>query len=303
MRKILTILSFICIAATMAKAQGSLRGGSVVLNNGTNTITLAPPSSGLTSYTWSLDTNKNSPDSTRWLMNDGAGNLSWSASPGGLSGNAVQYVPGQSQNTATSGHYLFYLDNIVASSNTGSPGGFIADAVVDGVGSSATGLTVIVSNTLASATSDTLTGLCMSTITSAPVGHDQEIATDVSVNTTGTGINYCALFNGGNVGFGTATPTEQLEVAGNIRILGQNGLKITGGANATSGVATLVAGTIVVNTSKVTANSRIFLMDQNGGGNNPGTPYISARTAGTSFTITSTSATDVSDVAWIIIEP
>src|SRR5438067_758257 len=81
-----------------------------------------------------------------------------------------------------------------------------------------------------------------------------------------------------------------------------HGLKITEGANGTMGVATLAAGTVVINTTAVTANSRIFLMDQNGGAN-AGTPYISARVAATSFTITSTNGADVSDVAWWIVEP
>jgi len=125
----------------------------------------------------------------------------------------------------------------------------------------------------------------------------------LSVNVSGGGTNYAALFTAGNVGIGTSTPTESLEVNGNIRISGINGLKITEGTNATMGKATLAAGTVVVNTTKVTANSRIFLMDQTPNAGTPGTPYVSGRTAGTSFTITSTNALDASDVAWIIIEP
>jgi hypothetical protein len=34
-----------------------------------------------------------------------------------------------------------------------------------------------------------------------------------------------------------------------------------------------------------------------------GSTYISARSAGTSFTISSTNVLDAADVAWIIIEP
>jgi hypothetical protein len=56
-------------------------------------------------------------------------------------------------------------------------------------------------------------------------------------------------------------------------------------------------------TSEVTANSRIFLTINGGTLTNVGTPYISARTAATSFTITSTNASDVSNLAWILIEP
>lgn len=79
-------------------------------------------------------------------------------------------------------------------------------------------------------------------------------------------------------------------------------LRIMEGTNARMGTATLVVGTVVVNTTSVTANSRIFLTAQNTGGT-PGALRVSARVAGTSFTITSTSATDTSAVAWVIIEP
>lgn len=74
------------------------------------------------------------------------------------------------------------------------------------------------------------------------------------------------------------------------------------GTNATMGSATLVGGTVTVNTTKVTANSRIYLTN-NANGGTVGAVYVSARTAGTSFTITSTSGTDTSTVAWLIVEP
>lgn len=80
------------------------------------------------------------------------------------------------------------------------------------------------------------------------------------------------------------------------------GLQVKEGTNATMGQATLVAGTVTVNTTKVTANSRIMLTPQTTGGG-PGSLRISARVAGTSFTITSTSGTDTSAVAWWIVEP
>lgn len=80
------------------------------------------------------------------------------------------------------------------------------------------------------------------------------------------------------------------------------GLNIREGSNARLGVATLVAGTVTVNTNQISANSRVFLTAQNTGGT-PGALRISARVAGTSFTITSTSGTDTSQVAWMIVEP
>lgn len=66
------------------------------------------------------------------------------------------------------------------------------------------------------------------------------------------------------------------------------------------GVVTLVAGTVTVNTCGITSNSRIQLTNQNGG-SAPGTLYISARDD-LGFTITSTSATDDCDVAWVVMD-
>ncbi|MBH1939094.1 hypothetical protein I5Q34_33370 [Streptomyces sp. AV19] len=80
------------------------------------------------------------------------------------------------------------------------------------------------------------------------------------------------------------------------------GLKVKEGSNATMGVATLTGGAATVSTTKVTATSRIFLTSQADGGT-VGFLRISARSAGTSFTITSSSALDTSTVAWLIVEP
>lgn len=82
------------------------------------------------------------------------------------------------------------------------------------------------------------------------------------------------------------------------------GLYIKEGTNATMGVATLVAGTVTVSTTKVTANSRIFLTRQTTGGTLGSSVDVTARSAGTSFTITSNgSILDTSTVAWVIVEP
>lgn len=80
------------------------------------------------------------------------------------------------------------------------------------------------------------------------------------------------------------------------------GVYIKEGSNATMGVATLVGGTITVSTTKVTANSRIFLTSNADGGTN-GFVRVSARSAGASFTITSSDGSDTSSIAWMIIEP
>ena len=88
--KIFVGICFISGASLASAQQGVLRGGSVVLKdpNSERTVSLKAPSSGLSTYTLSLDTNVNSADSLRWLKNNGSGALSWDAAPGGLTGNA-----------------------------------------------------------------------------------------------------------------------------------------------------------------------------------------------------------------------
>lgn len=84
--------------------------------------------------------------------------------------------------------------------------------------------------------------------------------------------------------------------------LAGKGLRVKEGTNAKMGTAVLITGTKVVSTTAVTANSRILLTSQVDGGT-PGFLRVSARTAGTSFTITSSSGTDTSTVAWMLVEP
>lgn len=72
-----------------------------------------------------------------------------------------------------------------------------------------------------------------------------------------------------------------------------------GASGPVSGRAVLVAGTAVVDSSAVTEASDIDLTSQIDGGT-PGWLRISSRTAGTSFTIKSSSSTDTSTVAWRI---
>ncbi|MEU9333143.1 glycosyl hydrolase family 28-related protein [Streptomyces sp. NPDC048290] len=81
------------------------------------------------------------------------------------------------------------------------------------------------------------------------------------------------------------------------------GLLVAEGTNAKMGTATLNGTTsVTVTTTAVTATSRIYLTTQAPGGT-PGSPYVFSRTAGTSFTIRSTSASDTGSVAWLIVEP
>jgi hypothetical protein len=80
------------------------------------------------------------------------------------------------------------------------------------------------------------------------------------------------------------------------------GLQVKEGANCKQGTAVLVRGTVTMADTAATASSRIFLTSQADGGT-PGFLRVSARTPGTSFTITSSSGTDTSIVAYEIFEP
>lgn len=79
-------------------------------------------------------------------------------------------------------------------------------------------------------------------------------------------------------------------------------LKILEGINGRMGVATLVAGTVTVNNTSITANSRIFLTAQ-AGVLNIGVVSVTSRVVGASFTITSLNALDTRTIAYQIFEP
>ncbi|MEV7871515.1 glycosyl hydrolase family 28-related protein [Streptomyces sp. NPDC088124] len=79
------------------------------------------------------------------------------------------------------------------------------------------------------------------------------------------------------------------------------GVAIAEGANARMGTATLAAGTVTVTNTSVTATTRVAVFRQTAGG---ALGHLSvSRTAGTSFTITSSSNTETSVIAWLLVEP
>jgi hypothetical protein len=125
--------------------------------------------------------------------------------------------------------------------------------------------------------------------------------TDIYNNTTEV-----ARFTGGNLllqngGTFTDNTVDRLQINGNLNLTtAGNKLKIATGTNASVGTVTLSGGTSgTIPTTAVTANSIIMLTLQSC--STCGTPYISAKTAGTSFVITSTNVLDASIVAWQII--
>jgi hypothetical protein len=88
------------------------------------------------------------------------------------------------------------------------------------------------------------------------------------------------------------------------------GINIKEGANARAGVATLVAGTILVNTTAVSATSRVLLSRQALNASTALGELTFTKVNGTSITITAvdvatllTQALDVSDIYWEIREP
>ncbi len=98
------------------------------------------------------------------------------------------------------------------------------------------------------------------------------------------------------------TFSNPITVNGNLTLgTAGNKIKITEGSNATVGVATLVGGTVTVNTTAVATSSRIFITDAGGTITNLGTLYISTTTPSTSFVITSSNILDTSNVNWLII--
>lgn len=148
----------------------------------------------------------------------------------------------------------------------------------------------------------TLLGSGVLTLTAAIVG----AASQDVFNTVSTTVNAFGASTALTIGATTGTATIRnatLNANDDFKLptVG-TGIYVKEGTNATMGSATLVGGTVVVSTTKVTANSRIFLTNNVNGGT-LGSLSVSARTAGTSFTISSTNVLDTSTVAWVIIEP
>ena len=133
------------------------------------------------------------------------------------------------------------------------------------------------------------------TVTTVSVTTANGVSGSVATNTTTPAITLT---------LGAITPSS-VSSTGDVSVeTAGSGLKIKEGSNAKMGVATLALGTVVVSTTAVTANSRIFLTAQVLGTITvPAALAVSARTAATSFTILSSALTDTSDVAWMIVEP
>jgi len=78
-------------------------------------------------------------------------------------------------------------------------------------------------------------------------------------------------------------------------------LTMLSGTNAKAGTQALVGGVATVATTAFMANSQVFLTSQQNGGT-PGWLRVTARTVGTSFQVSSSSGTDTSTFAWVIVD-
>jgi len=86
------------------------------------------------------------------------------------------------------------------------------------------------------------------------------------------------------------------------QVFSAKGFKGSEAINASQGVATLVAGTVTVSNTSITANSRILITPQETGALT-GILRVSARSVGVSFTISSSVNTDTATVCYEIFEP
>lgn len=107
--------------------------------------------------------------------------------------------------------------------------------------------------------------------------------------------------NAGSSGSSTQSQTARATFS-------SSGVNIGPGADGTyfrrlkHGTVTLVGGTATVSDATITASTRILLTSQSDGGT-PGWLRVSSRSAGVNFVISSSSGTDTSTVAYVLIEP
>ncbi len=109
--------------------------------------------------------------------------------------------------------------------------------------------------------------------------------------------------SGGTMRLGGSTDRPVL-CTGNLQIdtVGK-GLQIKTGSNATLGTGTLSGGTVMVSTSAVLSGSFVFITDTKSTTTNLGTLTVSAISNASSFTVTSTNASDNSTFNWMIVNP
>ena len=128
------------------------------------------------------------------------------------------------------------------------------------------------------------------------------LTTQAGISNSGSTISSAQQINTSGLTSVTASGNLNASLGSLDVVSAGQGLKVAEGSNAKQGTAVLVAGTVTVSNTSVTANSRILLTSNTDGGT-PGFVRVSAKTAGTSFVITSSSGTDTSTIAYEIFEP
>jgi hypothetical protein len=133
-------------------------------------------------------------------------------------------------------------------------------------------------------------------------GSDSDLDAELAIR--GNSISAAKNSDGNSIGMRLGHPATTVTNLGGVQINGalNVGTNSVSMSNVRHGTATLVAGSATVSDAYVTSSTRIFLTSQSDGGT-PGWLRVSARTASTSFTITSSSGTDTSTVAWMAVEP
>lgn len=138
--------------------------------------------------------------------------------------------------------------------------------------------------------------------------HTGASGVNLVVDKGGTGTNRdLNLLVGGSVALALQATTQRAFCYGDVIIttLGK-GLYIKQGTNGTSGVGQLVGGVLLINNTKVTANTGVAVLDQGGGVlANAGALYedSAVRVPGTSFTVKSLNPLDTSKFFWFFVEP
>ena len=125
-------------------------------------------------------------------------------------------------------------------------------------------------------------------------------AWNIIANTTGDGNAGNLTFRDGSIGANRGG----FDTSGNFYTHAAGaGVQVKEGSNCKQGTVVMNGNSlVVVSTTAVTANSRIFLTINVPGGT-AGTELVAARTAGVSFSVQSANAADTSTVAWEIFEP
>jgi hypothetical protein len=275
-------------------------------------MTLASPSTISVGYTLTLP----GADAANWIYSDANGNLALGNGTGAGAPTGGMLVPGTAQATGTNNTFLYDVE--YAPNTAGPLPGVVTKGEINNPNPSTGGINVGAKSTNAASTGVTVTGVT-TTVSNSGTGIQTGLIATSNGNAPASSTlttRYSLLINADPAGsgttlcgMGTSTPTENLEVNGNILISGNNGLKITETAGSGyMGTATLVSAagvsSVVVSTPKVTANSRIFVTTYGTPGPlaNVGALYVTAIVPNTSFTIKSSNGNQATTVAWVIIE-